>query len=146
MLDGRGTHDECTCNQKTHKPFFEACTNPFGALTESWCAHKHSDEHMSQRTKHGDQTTYQSIYIEHTNNITYKPKSWKNLNRVMPTARTTSRTAHPCQFLHFCYTRLQSYIQSCSPVSQKSKEYNSLILEQHVLTILTISKVILIRI
>ena len=36
--------------------------------------HKHSDEHMSQRTDHGNQTTptCQTIYFEHTNHITYE--------------------------------------------------------------------------
>ena len=40
--------------------------------TELWCAHKHSNHHTSHRTEYGDQTTYQTIYLEHTNNITYE--------------------------------------------------------------------------
>ena len=55
-----------------HKPFLKHAQNPFGASTKSWHEHKHSNECASQRTEHGDQTTYQTIYFDHTNNITYE--------------------------------------------------------------------------
>ena len=95
--------------------------NPFGALTESWCAHKHSDEHRSQRTKHGDQTTYQTIYIEHTNNITYKTQVLEKFEQSHANCQDHKQDYSSLSISTFLLHKtavLHPILQSCIPEKQ----------------------------
>ena len=72
-LDGRSTHDECTCNQNMCEPFLKHMQ----ALSACFLNHDTCNERANQRTKHGDRATYQTEHFKHIPIILHMTiKSW----------------------------------------------------------------------
>ena len=63
-LDRQSMHNKHTCDQNVHKPFLETYTSLW-CLEHPFLDHDACNERANQRTKHGDQTTYQTEHFNH---------------------------------------------------------------------------------
>ena len=109
-------HNECICDQYACKLFLKHVQTHFVPQPNHGM---HMSILMSVQVKKPSMVTklHIKLYISNTPTILHmKNKSWQNLNRVMPTARTTSRIAHPVN-LYIAGT------QACSPTSNPAVLY-----------------------
>ena len=73
-LNERSTCDECTCDRNMREPFLnraQARLAPKPPVFESQRMCERSRKRASLMITRNDQTTYQTIYFKHNNNITW---------------------------------------------------------------------------
>ena len=103
-LNGRSTCDEHTCVRNMREPFLthaQALLSPKPAIFESRRMHERSHMGASLTITHNDQTTYQTIYFKHNNNITWtRTVLGNNSNQMSPTDRTTWLLSNSTLLVH----------------------------------------------